>query len=83
MKTIAINGHMLEISSMSLTAKEIIKYDGKVVSDKRSVSGATHIINVNENDEEVQYEVEIGARWHMCSAWTIIRRNGIVIFSDR
>jgi hypothetical protein len=82
-KTIAINGHKLEISSTSLTAKEVIKYDGNIVSDKRSVSGATHIFNVKENDEDVQYEVEIGFRWHMCSAWATVRRNGVVIFSDR
>lgn len=83
MKTISYDGHKIEISSMSLTAKEVIKYDGAVVSEKRSIAGATHIFSVSENNEDIQYEIEIGTRWHMFSAWAIVRRNGIVIFTDR
>ena len=83
MKTIIYDGHKIEVSSMSITAKEEIKYDGKVVSSKRSITGSTHIFNVIENEDNIQYEVEIGTRWHGCSSWNTVRRNGMVIFSDR
>ena len=83
MKTITYDGHKIEVSGMSLTAMEEVLYDGATVSKKRSVTGSTHIFNVKENEEEIQYEVEIGTKWHGFSAWTTVRRNGKIIFSDR
>jgi len=83
MRTVVHDGHRIEIPGMSLSAKEEVRYDGEVVSSKRSLTGATHVFAVKENGEEVQYEVEIGTRWHGFSAWCTVRRNGRVIFSDR
>lgn len=83
MKTITYAGHTIELPGMSLTGKEEIRYDGKVISSKHSMSGATHIFSVTENGEDVQYEVEIGTRWHGLSAWHVVRRNGTVIYTDR
>jgi hypothetical protein len=42
---------------------EKIFYDGKEVSRKNSLFGATHIFRVNEDRKEVQYEVKIGLRF--------------------
>ena len=81
-KTITYDGHKIEVS-ISIFAKEEIKYDGKVMSSKYSVTGSTHIFNVIENDDNIQYEVESGIRWHGFSLWNTVRRNGMVIFSDR
>lgn len=83
MKTIMYKGHKIEIPGMSLTGKETVLYDGRVVSSKRSVTGATHIFRVNEEGEDVQYEIEIGTRWHGFSSWCTVRRKGEIIYSDR
>lgn len=83
MKIVKYGRHTIEVHDMSLTGKETVRYDGKVASEKRSVSGTTHIFSVNEEGQEVTYEVEIGVRWHWLSAYCVIRRNGVVIYSDR
>jgi len=83
MKTIVYNGHQIQLPGMSLTGKEEIKYDGRVVSSKRTIVGGTHIFKVKENGEDVDYEVELGTRWHGFTSWCVVRRNGKVIYTDR
>jgi hypothetical protein len=83
LKTVVYGGHKIEIPEASLTGKEEVRYDGKVVSHKHSVFGATHMFRVQEDGEDVQYEVELGARWHHLSNWTVVRRNGNIIYTDR
>jgi hypothetical protein len=83
MKTVMYGGHRIEIPGMSLTGKEEIKYDRKVVSSRHSMFGATHVFSVREDGDDVQYEVVIGTRWHGFTCWAIVRRNGRVIYSDR
>lgn len=83
MKTITYGNHTIEVSEMSMTAKEVIRYDGHVVSSKRSMTGSTHLFSVKEETEDVQYEVQVGMRWHGFSAYSIVRRNGKVIYTDR
>jgi len=82
-KTIVHNGHQIQLPGYSLTGKEEIKYDGRVVSSKHTVTGGTHIFRVKEDEEDVDYEVEIGTRWHGFSCWYVVRRNGKVIYTDR
>lgn len=83
MKTITYNGHKIEVSGLHPLGKEQIIYDGKIVSSKHSMFGATHVFRVNEDGEDVQYDVEIGTRWHGFAAWCTVRRKGEIIFSDR
>lgn len=82
MKTIIYKGHKIEFSN-TLTGKETVLYDGKVMSSKHSLFGATHVFVVKEEGEDIQYEVETNTRWHMCSYWCIVRRKGEVLYSDR
>ena len=83
MKTVFHQGHKIEVPGMSLMGREKVLYDGREVSSKVSMTGATHVFRVIENGEEVQYEVEIGTRWHGFTSWATIRRNGVLIYSDR
>lgn len=83
MKSIIYKGHKIEISGWSLTGKEKVLYDGNVVSSKYSVCGSTHIFRVNEEGEDILYEVELGTRWHGFGWWCTVRRKGEVIFTDR
>ena len=79
MKTITHNNHTIEISNNGLTGKEVVK----LMSEKRSMMGTVHTFRVEEESQSVQYEVEIGTRWHGFSSWTTVRRSGEIIFSDK
>ena len=83
MKTIVYNQHQIQLPGFSPIGKEEIKYDGRVVSSKHTMTGGTHIFRVREGEEDVDYEVEIGTRWHGFTAWYVVRRNGKVIYTDR
>jgi len=80
MKTVVYKGHKIEIKGWG---KEKVFYDGKEVSSKWSMMGATHIFRVAEDGEEVQYDVTIGMRWHGLSWWCEVRRKGEAIYTDR
>lgn len=82
MKTLTVNGHSLDVPGSTLLGKEEIRYDGSIVSSKRSVLGAKHEFVVHEDGQQVQYVVQIGTRWNG-SACCSIEREGVVLFSDR
>jgi len=60
MRIVTCKGHTIRIKFFGT---EKIFYDGKEVSRKNSLFGATHIFRVNEDRKEVQYEVKIGLRF--------------------
>ena len=80
MKTIVYNSHKIEIQGWF---KERVFYNGTEVSSKVSVLGSTHVFRVSEDGEDIQYDVQLGTRWHGCSWWCEVRRQGIVIYTDR
>ncbi len=82
-RTIVHNGHRIEFRNQSLTGKETVLYDGNIVSQKSTIGGTIHLFKVTEESEEVNYEVEVNLKWHGLGATTTVRRNGIVIFTDR
>jgi hypothetical protein len=83
-RVIQYNGHTIEVQGLSLNADEIVKYDGREVSRKKSIFGATHTFRVTEDGEKVTYEVEMHTRWLSLvdSVWYLIRRNGKEIYRD-
>lgn len=83
MRTIVYNEHQIQLPGYSFTGKEEVKYDGRVVSSKHTMFGGTHVFKVKEDGEDVDYEVDIGTRWHGLSVWYIVRRNGRIIYTDR
>tara|TARA_Y100000034_G_C6815357_1_gene366782 strand:+ start:269 stop:511 length:243 start_codon:yes stop_codon:yes gene_type:complete len=80
MATVSINGHTIQVDGWGT---EKVYYDSKLVSSKFSMGGANHTFTAKEKGKKIQYDVEIGMRWHGCSFWTIIRREGKVIYSDK
>ncbi len=80
MKTIINNGHKIEVKSFGT---EKIVYDGEIVSKRISMFGATHVFAVKEDNNDVQYEVEIGTRWHLLGFHCTVRCNGKIIFTDK
>lgn len=84
MKTVMSNGHKIEVMESSPTGLERVLYDGKEVSSRRAMFGATHTFNVREDNEDVSYEVDIGVGSLLPPRpYTTIRRNGKIIFTDR
>lgn len=79
--TIVHNGHRIQVEWSVWTGNEKVFYDGRVMSDKHTVTGGTHIFSVEEESEYVQYEVSFGAG--LTSPTIEIRRNGIIIYTNR
>ena len=79
MKTLFHKGHKIEVK---LYGTEKVFYDGKLMSSVLPLlRTATHIFQVDEDGENVSYEVEIIAGFF--TFWMKIRRNGILIYSDK
>lgn len=82
MKTIIQNGHRIDAPGSTITGLEVIRYDGEIVSTKRSILGATHSFERTEDGEEAYYLVKIGTRWHGFGATCTIYRNQELLFTD-
>lgn len=83
MRIVKHNGHTIQIPGMTLTGREDVCYDGEVVSSKHSILGALHTFEVEEEGQQVTYEVKLGMRWHGCAGWASLTRNGELLFTDR
>lgn len=85
MKTIDYGEHKIEVAESTFgVGEEEVFYDGILASSKRNfLGGATHMFVALENQENIQYELETGLLWHGLDTWVVIRRNGVIIFSDR
>lgn len=77
--TVYSGKHQIVVEYSNWTSKHWVAYDGKKVSEKFGLIRGTHIFQVIENNETIQYEVNIGVGWrgHKIS----VKRNGILIFS--
>ena len=82
MKTLVYDGHRIDAPGSTLTGLEIVRYDGNVVSKKRSILGAKHSFEEQEGGETAHYEVCIGTRWLGFTATCSIYRNDELLFTD-
>ena len=75
---VQINGHTVEINVSIWNGKEIIKYDGTEVANRRNLrtSLSYHSFTVQENGESVVYEVQVSGGF--VGTGFVIRRNGII-----
>ncbi|MHA2351543.1 MAG: hypothetical protein ACXABX_00310 [Candidatus Thorarchaeota archaeon] len=78
--TIISNGHQIEVEN-TWSAKEIVRYDGRVVSERRSFWGGSHFFQVQEYGHLVNYEVTFNPSF-IERISIVIRRNGAIIFSS-
>lgn len=75
--TTTVNNHTFDIQTSIWSGKETIRYDGRVVSEKRSFLFVTpHSFTVEESGQPVVYEVNVITG--MTSHGYLIRRNGII-----
>lgn len=79
---LSLNRHSLVLKN-SLLGLEQVLYDGREVSSKRTMGGAIHVFDVEEDGSKAHYEVEFALRWHGMSAYATIRRNGMIVYSDK
>jgi hypothetical protein len=86
MVTVNHSGHMIQVEPMGFLGKETVYYDGRVVSEKTSLTGANHDFSVAEDGEQIFYQVNISASvasFLGAGPNVEIRRNGQVIYSQR
>ena len=77
MKTmdVAVDDHLIQISYRLFSAREIVTYDRKTVSEKRTIRWTTnHAVVVEEDGDDVTYEVVVSG----FSGYTV-RRNGSIV----
>ena len=79
---VASNGHTIVIKNSPLGLEQVF-YDGREMARKRTMGGAVHVFEVTEDEERVVYELEFAMRWHGLSSFAILRRNGIIIYSNK
>ena len=79
MPQIQVGKHVIEVSN-SLWGTESVKYDGEVVAKGYSFLGRSYMFKVNEDEEEVTYEVEF--KMGFLGAHFTVRRNGLAIFTS-
>ena len=79
LRTIIYNGHSIDIKA---EGEEIIHYDGKEVSRKSSLFGATHVFKVSESDEMVEDKIKIGTR-RVFSPWCEVSRDDAIVYTER
>jgi hypothetical protein len=83
-RTAVYKGHTIEIKR-TYSGTEIVLYDGQQVSSKISMFKSTHSFQIVEDSQRVQYEVVMRPRMLTLgmSLWCEVKRNGMIIFSDR
>jgi hypothetical protein len=81
MKTIIHNGNRIDAPGSTITGIEAVRYNGEIVSSQRSIFGAKHDFEVEEDGQRVHYEVHIGTRWTGFATCKVFR-NGELLFAD-
>ena len=77
-EAVKVNGHLIELVYSIWNGKETIKYDGKIVCERRNLKTFSSInsFKVQELGEEIVYEVQTIAG--IFGQGFAIRRNGII-----
>ena len=79
MPQVQVGKHTIEFTN-SIWGTETVKYDAVIKARGYSFLGRSYMFRVEEDDDEVTYEVEFKAGF-LGSHFTI-RRNGVVIFTS-
>ncbi len=85
-RRVSVGNHRVAVDpSWANTPIEKVWYDGKEVSARMSVFGASHQFEVVEDGIIVAYEVDIGATSDFIfpRPYVTVRRNGKIVFSDK
>ncbi|MBK8026281.1 MAG: toll/interleukin-1 receptor domain-containing protein [Chloroflexi bacterium] len=82
---LSVGGHeiTIDLAGVSLTKPQRVWFDGALVSERYTVFGVRHAFAVSEKDVQVSYEVQTGSRWHGASYWIVVRRDGVVVYSNK
>ncbi len=81
--TVMYNNNKIEVLEKSITGKETIMYNNLPVPSVGSFGSITNVFVAVEMEKYVQYDVEITLRWHCMSFYTTIKRQKIIIYSDK
>lgn len=83
MLTIQDEGNELQISTGYWSGREKIFLNKQCVSSKWSIGGSYHIFKNVIGGSTINYEVEINLRWHWFGKYSVVRKNGMIIFTDK
>jgi len=82
-KTVVYNDNKIEIGSKPFLGGGRIFYNNVPVDAKVFLGRTACIFVAVENDRYVQYEITIRLRWHFLGFYTIVKRQGQILYSDK
>lgn len=82
-KIIIYNNNKLEIASKSFFSQGSVIYNNIPIATKGFFAGLTSAFIAIENNRHVEYNITIGLRWLCLRFYTIVKRQGQVIYSDK
>ena len=76
-----INGHTIEILCSIWSGKEIIKYDGHIISKKRKFrSSSVHNFEIDQSGSKTNYNIELF--WKSLGLGYEIKENGAIVAKE-
>ena len=84
LKTITHNSNKIEIALKLFPVKETVWYNKIVVPPtESSLLSTSNIFVTVEQHELVEYSVETFLRWHLLGVYTVVKRQGKIIYCDK
>ncbi len=82
-KTVVYDTNKIEIGQKPFNGEGNLFYNNIPVEAKSFFGGLKSVFVAVENNRQVQYEVVIRLRWHCLSFYTIVKRQGQILYSDK
>ena len=82
-KTIIYDTNKIEIGHKPLLGEGKLFYNNSPVETKPFFGGLSSVFVVVENNRCVQYDITMRFRWHYLSFYTVVTRQGQVLYSDK
>lgn len=82
-QTVVYDTNKIEIGAKPFVGEGVIFYNNVPVEANSSFGSITSVFVAVENNRHVQYNVTIRLRWHCLSFYTIVKRQGQILYSDK
>jgi hypothetical protein len=82
-KTIIYDNNKIEIGHKPLLGEGKLFYNNIPVETKSFFGGLSSVFVVIENNRHVYYDITIRFRWHYLSFYTVVKRQGHILYSDK
>ncbi|MBA3679735.1 MAG: hypothetical protein H0W73_00890 [Bacteroidetes bacterium] len=82
-KTIIYDTNKIKIGAKPFIGEQVVFYNNVPVETNGFFGGVTSAFIAIENERQVQYNITICLRWHCCGFYTVVKRQGQTLYSDK